>query len=409
MIYVRIMNNEILDITNNENVDFEAVDVNDLDEAVDYFSNKEWTYDEIIVTDLERFFEEEENVLEIYDIKVSTENRSFNELADMFSEKEIEIPDMQRSFVWDTNKCSKLIESILIGLPIPPLFFMDKGDNLYEVIDGLQRLTAISNFILGNNWGNITNSVQRNNTAKLSPNVDSTIRGKRFVDLIASQQKKIKRSTITVIDFRQIGSEGEKAKYLIFERINTGSELLNPMQIRKALAYGEFMSSLYEAANNSTTLISIFGKQYLNKDRHVEFMLGVYATYKVLKNEYELKSQYQKYILNDFCEHLKEEIIEKQFVENFNKQLLSALDFFEKKDIFKKVDKEGNYHGNRNNNISEVFLATAILENITLTDEVEKSYKENIYDNIDKFAINKVNKDLLEQRYRICKGIFGVN
>ncbi|WP_271006435.1 DUF262 domain-containing protein [Listeria seeligeri] len=202
MIYVRIMNNEILDITNNENVDFEAVDVNDLDEAVDYFSNKEWTYDEIIVTDLERLFEEEENVLEIYDIKVSTENRSFNELADMFSEKEIEIPDMQRSFVWDTNKCSKLIESILIGLPIPPLFFMDKGDNLYEVIDGLQRLTAISNFILGNNWGNITNSVQRNNTAKLSPNVDSTIRGKRFVDLIASQQKKLnaQRSLLLILD-----------------------------------------------------------------------------------------------------------------------------------------------------------------------------------------------------------------
>ncbi|EAD7000743.1 DUF262 domain-containing protein [Listeria monocytogenes] len=409
MIYVRVENNEILDVTNNINADFEEVNVNNLDDAVDYFSDKDWRHDESVVTLLESLFtEEEENVLEIYDIKVSTENRSFNELADMFSEKEIEIPDMQRSFVWDTNKCSKLIESILIGLPIPPLFFMDKGDNRYEVIDGLQRLTAISNFILGNNWGNITNSVQRNNTAKLSPYVDPTIRGKKFVDLTASQQKKIKRSTITVIDFRQIGSEGEKAKYLIFERINTGSELLNPMQIRKALAYGSFMSSLYEAANNSTTLISIFGKQYLNKDRHVEFMLGVYATYKVLKNEYELKSQYQKYILNDFCEHLKDEIIEMEFVENFNEQLMSALDFFEKKDIFKKVDKEGNYHGNRNNNISEVFLATAILEKITLTDEVEKSYKDNIYDNIDKFAINKVNKDLLEQRYRICKGIFGV-
>ncbi|EAE9230338.1 DUF262 domain-containing protein, partial [Listeria monocytogenes] len=325
MIYVRVENNEILDVTNNINADFEEVNVNNLDDAVDYFSDKDWRHDESVVTLLESLFtEEEENVLEIYDIKVSTENRSFNELADMFSEKEIEIPDMQRSFVWDTNKCSKLIESILIGLPIPPLFFMDKGDNRYEVIDGLQRLTAISNFILGNNWGNITNSVQRNNTAKLSPYVDPTIRGKKFVDLTASQQKKIKRSTITVIDFRQIGSEGEKAKYLIFERINTGSELLNPMQIRKALAYGSFMSSLYEAANNSTTLISIFGKQYLNKDRHVEFMLGVYATYKVLKNEYELKSQYQKYILNDFCEHLKDEIIEMEFVENFNEQLMSA-------------------------------------------------------------------------------------
>lgn len=71
----------------------------------------------------------------------------------MFQEGDIQIPDVQRKFVWDTNKYSKLIESILIGLPIPPLFFMDIGNNSYEVIDGLQRLTAISNYILGNKWG----------------------------------------------------------------------------------------------------------------------------------------------------------------------------------------------------------------------------------------------------------------
>ena len=289
MLYGKVENGEVIEITDLEKENFISIEASNTDDALDYFNKQTIKYDESIIEEIDNIFsfDQEEKILNIYDIKVSTENRSFNELADMFQEGEIEIPDMQRNFVWSTSKCSKLIESILLGLPIPPLFFMDKGNNRYEVIDGLQRLTAISNFILGNNWGNITNSVQRNTTAKLSTNVDKSIEGKKFSDLTLEQQKKIKRSTITVIDFRQIGQEDDKAKYLIFERINTGSELLNPMQIRKALAYGDFMSSLYKAADDSITLKSIFGKQYLNKDRHVEFMLGVYTTYKVLKGQYD--------------------------------------------------------------------------------------------------------------------------
>ena len=49
----------------------------------------------------------------------------------------------------------------------------------------------------------------------------------------------------------------------------------------------------------------MFGKQYLNKDKHVEFLLSTYVTYQVLKGEYTLQGQYQKYILNDFCEEKK--------------------------------------------------------------------------------------------------------
>lgn len=73
-------------------------------------------------------------------------------MANIFQEGDIIIPDMQRKFVFDTSKYSKIIESVLICLPISPLF-MDKGENSYKIIEGFQCLIVISNYILGNQWG----------------------------------------------------------------------------------------------------------------------------------------------------------------------------------------------------------------------------------------------------------------
>ncbi|ORO78294.1 DUF262 domain-containing protein [Streptococcus oralis] len=403
MLYIKKIKNQIVEITDQVIEEFEMVDVTNLDEAFDKLNELKLSYSEDIESKLEEIFADREDVLDGFDIKVSTENRSFNELADMFQEKDIDIPDVQRKFVWDTHKCSKLIESILMGLPIPPLFFMDKGKNKYEVIDGLQRLTAISNFILGNNWGSITNNVQRNRPAKLSSNVDSSIANKKFEDLTPEQQKKIKRATVTVIDFRQIVPDNDRAKYLIFERINTGSELLNAMQIRKALAYGRLISSLYDEANKSDVLKQLFSRQHINKDRHVEFLLGAFVTYQILKKQFSSDSQYQKYILNDFCEINKDSDIDHSFVEKFNEKLAILLKLFGPHDIFKKVDSSGNYHGNRNNNIAEVLLATAILENSPIDDGVLGRYETLISQNIEKFSVNKITEELIEERYGVCK------
>jgi len=405
MLYIKKFDKQIVEVTDQVIEEFECIDVGSIDEAYDKFHELELKYSEEIETTLEEIFADREDVIDGFDIKVSTENRSFNELADMFQEKDIDIPDVQRKFVWDTHKCSKLIESILMGLPIPPLFFMDKGKNKYEVIDGLQRLTAISNFILGNNWGSITNNVQRNRPAKLSTNVDSSIANKTFKNLTPEQQKKIKRATVTVIDFRQIVPDNDRAKYLIFERINTGSELLNAMQIRKALAYGNFISSLYNEANKSEVLKQLFSRQHINKDRHVEFLLGAFVTYQMLSKEFSSDSQFQKYILNDFCEANKNSYINKNFVTKFNEKLVILLEQFGPNNIFKKVDSNGNYHGNRNNNIAEVLLATAILNDSLIDDGVVARYEAFISKNIEKFAVNKITEELIEERHDVCKSI----
>ncbi|EGQ3301483.1 DUF262 domain-containing protein, partial [Staphylococcus pseudintermedius] len=190
---------------------------------------------------LDSKLEEINGKLEEFEIKHWVSNRSFGELIEMYEEDEITIPIMQRNFVWDSVKCSRLIESIILGLPIPPLFLIEVDSNKYEVIDGLQRITAISNFVKKRPWNY---SKDRETTskgkAKLSKLVDESIAGKSFDQLNENFQRKIKRSTIPLIEFKQLTPDNYNSKYLIFERINTGSQKLNSMQIRKSLASGEF-------------------------------------------------------------------------------------------------------------------------------------------------------------------------
>jgi hypothetical protein len=76
-----------------------------------------------------------------YDITVK-------QLVDMISEAQIDIsPDYQRRFVWDDVRQSQLIESIFLGIPIPSLFMATNEDSSWEVVDGLQRITTLVNFV----------------------------------------------------------------------------------------------------------------------------------------------------------------------------------------------------------------------------------------------------------------------
>ena len=156
-IFVLIKNGAVIEISDVESSDkdYKKVTAENRDEF------EEKLKDQFNITDLEKF---EEELTEIFssdakDIEVNqykivhrVVNRSFGELVDMFQNQEIIIPEMQRNFIWDSQKASRLIESIVLGLPIPPLFFMEISDNRYEVIDGVQRLSTLVNYIGGKPW-----------------------------------------------------------------------------------------------------------------------------------------------------------------------------------------------------------------------------------------------------------------
>ena len=94
----------------------------------------------------EDFQDEEENYVAEYDITVSPNDFNINTIFDFIDSGVVNIPGFQRNYVWDIKRASKLIESLLIGLPIPQIFLYEEKKNKFLVIDGQQRLMTIYYF-----------------------------------------------------------------------------------------------------------------------------------------------------------------------------------------------------------------------------------------------------------------------
>jgi uncharacterized protein with ParB-like and HNH nuclease domain len=93
--------------------------------------------------------EEDEELYVEYDIATYPSDNTLSVLRQMWKDKDIEIPQFQRGFVWGQSQASLLVESFLRGLPVPPIFLFVDEDNKNLVVDGLQRLSSIMYFYEG--------------------------------------------------------------------------------------------------------------------------------------------------------------------------------------------------------------------------------------------------------------------
>ncbi len=177
--------------------------------------------------------------------EIITENRNFS-VADFLDEnkqhKYVIHPPFQRNYVWDKHKASCLIESILLGLPIPVIYlYQHHIDGKFHVIDGQQRLTAIRQFL--NNVYDLTG---------LKTLTD--LNGLRFAELKPETQNKINDYILDSKCFKNITDK--KIVYEIFERFNTGVMTLKPQEIRNCVFMGQFNDFIkeltkYEGFNNT--------------------------------------------------------------------------------------------------------------------------------------------------------------
>lgn len=176
-----------------------------------------------------------------YDITV-------RQLYSMIVEKQIELqPEYQRHFVWDSTRQSQLIESIFLGIPIPNLFMATNLDSTWEVIDGLQRLTTIVNFVGDQDIIASTNP----NTQKLRiTGLDkvSAMNGSTFEDLPMSVQHMFMTRPIRVTVLND--KSDFSVRYDLFERLNTGGVILHPQEIRNCVFLGEFKDFITECSEN---------------------------------------------------------------------------------------------------------------------------------------------------------------
>ena len=149
---------------------------------------------------------------------------------------EFQIPAYQREDTWESSRKSRFIESLLMGLPIPFLFFWESpATGKLEIVDGSQRLRTIQQFVLGDltlgELGELT-----------------FMEGLRFSDLPPSRQRKIKNRSIRGIVLNEHADE--EARFDLFDRINTGSKIANKAEVRRGALVGPFLDLVIELAEN---------------------------------------------------------------------------------------------------------------------------------------------------------------
>jgi len=220
-------------------------------------------------------------------------------------------PEYQRRKRWDNTRKSRLIESFIMNVPIPPIFLYEVDYSIYEVMDGQQRLTAIYDFYQGRfelkgleYWRELNGRNYDNLPEQVKRGID-----RRYLS-----------SIVLLAETAKSQEEAESLKRIVFERLNSGGEKLTPQETRNALHNGKFNQLCMELAKNDN-----FRKMWrLPLESEVESLL--------LKSEEELQEEEQQpNILTRLASYRKMEDVElvlRFFAYRNLKNLKSPIDEF---------------------------------------------------------------------------------
>lgn len=245
------------------------------------------------------------------ELVTSTVDYNLESLSQLINKKIIDLaPKYQRRERWDIKRKSKLIESFLMNVPIPPIFLNEDNSGRYSVIDGKQRLTSINDFLTGK-------------LILTGLNVFKDINDKVFNDLPTDFQNSLKiRATIrAIIILRQSDSD---IKYEVFQRLNTGGVSLNPQEIRNSAFPGRLNDKIIELSQGNI-FHSMLGVKTKEKSRIYKEMKDV----ELVLRFFSLKDNWMKYagglkgILDTFMDKNKD--MESKQVENYAKHFIETI------------------------------------------------------------------------------------
>ncbi len=269
-------------------------------------------------------FVEINNPFSTKDISINNRVISLASLLDRLKFDEIDLnPDFQRNAdLWSRNRMSRLIESILLKLPLPIFYFDVSNPDKWIVVDGLQRLSTIKSFIVDEKF-------KLQNLEFLND-----LEGKKYSELPRNLKRIINE---TQINTYQIEAQTPKAvRYSIFHRINTGGLSLNAQEIRQALNQDgggiEFLKSITEN-EVFKEVVAVSSKRMTDRElalRFIGFKLPTYSTF-----NFNTMGEF----LDDSMEKLNQ-IKDKRILESIKEDFLEILLFSEK--IFGK-----NHHFSR--------------------------------------------------------------
>lgn len=311
--------------------------------------------------DIEENEIEEENSIKEYDITSTPNDYNIATLFNLIDNGIIRMPPFQRNYVWDAKRASKLIESIILGLPIPQVFLYERGKNNFYVIDGQQRLLSIYFFMKERFPTKSGKDILRDyltGTEKIEPGIISN--DKYFSNFSlklpgplgsnTNKLNKLKYQTLgeykhtfeylrtirTVVIKQNEPDDQDSSMYEVFNRLNTGGQNLAPQEIRMSLFYSRFYEMLLRI-NKYNTWRTILGQK--NVDLHfkdVEFLVRGYA---MLFSHNKYKATMTKF-LNKFSKKansFNDEMV--NYLEGLFKSFLESCNGLDEKSFYSQANK----------------------------------------------------------------------
>jgi len=196
-------------------------------------------------------------------VKFTVTEYSFEFIVEKLVSDRYYVPGYQRELIWTPAKQSKFIESVLMGLPIPFVFFWQDKDGRMEIVDGSQRLRTIRDFM-----------ADRFKLRDLE--TIPAVNGFRFSDLPTSRQLKFAETPIRVIILDNTTDAVTRTE--MFARINTGGTTANDAEVRRGSLPGPFMDLIIELAKDQTFVeLTPISQQLVDKREREELITRFFA------------------------------------------------------------------------------------------------------------------------------------
>lgn len=218
-------------------------------------------------------------------VRTDAYQMSLGEIVNMYEAEEIIIhPEFQRLFRWNSSQKSKLIESLLLGIPLPSIFVFEKDDGKWELIDGLQRLSTILEFMgvlkTPEGEGRLPSVLEAtkylpslHNIVWNPTNGASDLPLSEQVPLDKVQKLAIRRARISVEILKR--PSGNQTKFDLFQRLNAGGTQANAQELRNCvmLMVSDLAFRLVKtvAESESFKAVTAVSEDQIEKQRHMEF------------------------------------------------------------------------------------------------------------------------------------------
>lgn len=245
-------------------------------------------------------------------VDVQVTNFSVRELVRMVEEGELNAsPEYQRLFRWDTQSESRLIESLMLGLPVPSIFVATNDDFTLEVVDGLQRLSTLVHFVAPR--AESLASISKSDALVLDElEAIPDLNGLSYADLPKELQLHFSRTTLQVTALTD--KSDHDVRFELFDRLNAGSLKLTNQEVRNAVFRGPFVAFLHEMAALPEFRVLLQLDDERLRDGTLEETVLKFFGYRHLRGRYRGPI---KPFLNDCMKEWRAQFPERQFRDEF--------------------------------------------------------------------------------------------